>query len=299
MIGCSPQLAANDTESPEPVATLRPQPAENAVKVGVLAIRSAEAANAQYGGIIAHLEEQIGQPFVLVPVTQEEQFSLMESSDLDFTFNNPLAGIQIQRLYDTELLATLSRKNTGPQFSGLIIVNANSEISSIEQLKGANGTCVNHETAAAGCIFQIHHLQQKGIDPFTDFAAFSETPSQDNIVLGVLNGTFDVGFIRTGQLERMVREQTLLSTDNIRILDEANDDFFYPHSTILYPEWPFAAHPDTDPALVQQVKTTLLDMSSEHPALTEINAEGFIEPVDYAAIHDLIESLQLRSWDAN
>lgn len=298
--GCSVDIAPVRPENLTPAtpsATLRAQPTGDSVKVGVLAIRSAIAANAQYGGIIAYLEEQIGQPVTLVPLTQEEQFSLMENGELDFTFNNPLAGIQVSRTFDTEILATLSRNNTGPLFSGLIIVNQDSDFNTIEDLKGARGTCVNHQTAAAGCIFQVHHLQQKGIDPFTDFASFTETPSQDNIVLGVLNGSFDVGFIRTGQLERMVREGTILSTDDIRILDQADDDFFFPHSTILYPEWPFAAHPNTDPELVDAVREALLTMPSDHPALTEINATGFVEPQDYSAMNDLIESLKLKSWD--
>ncbi len=297
LAACTPQASQESSAEVTPVSTLRAQPTGDSIKVGVLAIRSAVAANAQYGGIIAYLEEEIGQPVELVPLTQDEQFSKMEGGELDFTFNNPLAGIQVNRTFNTEVLATLSRKNTGPTFSGLIIVNKNSKYKTVADLKGAKGTCVNHQTAAAGCIFQVHHLQQQGIDPFTDFASFTQTPSQDNIVLGVLNGTFDVGFIRTGQLERMLREGTILTTEDFVILDQADDDFFFPHTTSLYPEWPFAAHPDTDPELVAAVQNALLSMPADHPALTEINAVGFVEPLSYDSMHELIESLQLKSWD--
>lgn len=295
---CTSQNSQPIEVSPTPVSTIRSQPTGDSIKIGVLAIRSAAAANAQYGGIIAYIEEQIGQPVTLVPLTQEDQFSLMESGDIDFTFNNPLAGIQVQRTFNSEILATLARNNTGPTFSGLIIVNKSSGITAIEDLKGVNGTCVNQQTAAAGCIFQVHHLQQKGIDPFNDFNNFTETPSQDNIVLGVLNGSFDVGFIRTGQLERMLREGTILTLDDFLILDQVEDDFFFPHSTALYPEWPFAAHPNTDTDLVGKVQAALLNMPADHPALVEINSTGFVEPLNYDSMHELIESLQLKSWDA-
>lgn len=299
LAACTQPTPSPETIEPTPASTLRAQPVGDSIKVGVLAIRSAAAANAQYGGIIAYLEEEIGQPFVLVPVTQESQFSLMESGELDFTFNNPLAGIQIQRMYRSQILATLSRKNTGPMFSGLIIVNRDSGIESVEDLRNKNGTCVNHETAAAGCVFQVHHLQEKGIDPFTDFATFTETPSQDNIVLGVLNGTFDVGFIRTGQLERMLSEGTILTMDDFEILDLADDDFYFPHTTALYPEWPFAAHPDTDPELVEAVQEALLALPEDHPAFAEINGAGFEASISYDSMHTLIESLQLKSWDVD
>ena len=298
LVGCATTTEADIT--PVATATVRMQPiGDDVVRVGVLAIRSAEAANAQYGGIIAYLEEELERPFVLVPVTQESQFDLVEAGELDFTMNNPLAAVQIQRLHNTEFLATLSRINGGTFFSGLIITRADSGIETLEDLRGKNVTCVDQVTAAAGCIFQVFHLLENGIDPFADFEVFTETPSQDNIVLGVLNGTFDAGFIRTGQLERMVNEGTLLSLDDIRILDQADDDFLFPHTTALYPEWPFAALAETDPQLVEAVRDALLGMPEDHPAFEGIGANGFVADVEYSQLHELIETLQLLSWDAS
>ncbi|MEL7435653.1 MAG: phosphate/phosphite/phosphonate ABC transporter substrate-binding protein [Chloroflexota bacterium] len=297
LTACSAEAPSQST--PEPIATVRVQSdSEDTVKVGVLAIRSAEAANAQYGGIVAYLEETLARPFVLVPVTQDSQFELVESGELDFTLNNPLAAVQIQRLYNTAFLATLSRVNGSTFFSALIIVRADSDIETLEDLQDKHVTCVDQVTAAAGCIFQVFHLIENGIDPYTDFAEFSETPSQDNIVLGVLNGTFDAGFIRTGQLERMLAEGTLLSLDDIRILDQADDDFFFPHTTALYPEWPFAALENTDPILVDAVRDALLAMPEDHPAFEGIGANGFVADVDYSQLDNLVETLQLVSWDA-
>ncbi|MEL6408159.1 MAG: phosphate/phosphite/phosphonate ABC transporter substrate-binding protein [Chloroflexota bacterium] len=297
LTACSAEAPSQST--PEPIATVRVQSdSEDTVRVGVLAIRSAEAANAQYGGIIAYLEETLERPFVLVPVTQDSQFELVEAGELDFTLNNPLAAVQIQRLHNTEFLATLSRINGGTFFSALIIVRADSDIEALEDLQDKHVTCVDQVTAAAGCIFQVFHLLENDIDPYTDFAEFSETPSQDNIVLGVVNGTFDAGFIRTGQLERMLAEGTLLSLDDIRILDQADDDFFFPHTTALYPEWPFAALENTDPTLVGAVRDALLAMPEDHPAFEGIGANGFVADVDYSQLDNLVETLQLVSWDA-
>ena len=294
--GCAPSPTA---PTPPPAATPAPltDEPEDAVQVAVLAIRSAVAANAQYGPILAYLEEQIGRPFTLVPVSQEEQFIVVANGDVDFTFNNPLAAVQIQRLYNTDFLATLNRANTGPYFSSLIITRADSGIESLEDLRGKQVTCVDFETAAAGCIFQIFHLLQQGIDPFTDFDSFTETPSQDNIVLGVLNGSVDAGFVRTGQLERMIADGSLFDMGELRILDQADDEFFYPHTTRLYPEWPFAALADADPALVADVKAALLSIPAGHPAMANAGGMGFVDGIDYAPIHELIETLELPSHE--
>lgn len=278
--------------------TVRAQSPENAVRVGVLAIRSAVAAQAQYGPILAYLEKTLGRPFAFVPVTQEDQFTQVEQGNLDFTFNNPLAAVQLRRLYGTQFLATISYINTGPEFGGLIIVRKDSGITTLEDLRGKRGACVAFATAAAGCNFQVYHLFERGIDPYTDFSSFTEIASQDNIVLSVLNGTIDVGFIRTGQLERMVADGTLLNLDEITILDQAQDNYFYAHTTALYPEWPFAALSTTDPALAEAVRQALLAIPADDPAMVNLNAVGFVGDVDYSSMDTLIETLRLRSWDA-
>ena len=202
--GCqTTQVSPNNQANPVPTPVADESFQVEPIKIGVLTIRSATVTHNQYASLAEYLEKEIEYPVRIIPVTQDEQFSLFESGELDFLFSNPIASVQIQRLFGSQILATLSKHDTGTQFGGVIIASQKSGIQTIEDLKGKKGTCVDQQTAAGGCIFQIQHLQQNGFDPHVDFAQFIETPSQDNIVLGVLNGTFDVGFIRTGQLERM------------------------------------------------------------------------------------------------
>lgn len=270
---------------------------EEAIKVGVLAIRSAVAANAQYGPIVEYLQDELGQPFELVPVGQDDLFDAVEQQEVQFTLSNPLSSVQLRRLYGVEFLATVSRINTGAEFGGLIVVNAASDINEIADLAGKDVTCVAFETAAAGCNFQVLHISEQGLDP-SRFGSFTETPSQDNIVLAVLNGTVDAGFVRTGQLEKMVAEGTLVNLDEIRILDLADDDYFFPHTTRLYPEWPVGKLSTINPELAARVQEALLSISSDDPALVNAKAEGFIAPPDYGPLDAMIEELELRTWDA-
>ncbi|MBX2866330.1 MAG: phosphate/phosphite/phosphonate ABC transporter substrate-binding protein [Leptolyngbyaceae cyanobacterium MAG.088] len=290
-----PEESIDNQVPPKTETSVRGTP----VNFGVLAIDSAVSVSERYGPLMDYLSETLGRPVEIVVLSQESQFTQVAQEKLDFTTNNPLAAVQIQRLYDTEFLVTHTRPKTGAQFSGLIIVDSDSNIQTLTDLKGKRAACVAFQTAAAGCTFQIYHLLQNGIDPYLDFASFVENKSQDNIVLAVLNGSIDVGFIRTGQLEKMVDKELISSLDEVRIIDPQADDFFYSHTTALYPEWPIAALPNTDPALTKDVQTALLDIPTDHEALQALRADGFVPAVDYSLLNELIESLKLRSWDAS
>ena len=288
---------SSDTVEPTSVPVVEVAGDTDAIKVGVLAIRSAVAANSQYGPVVEYLQEDLGQSFELVPLAQEELFEQAENGEIDFYMANPLSSVQVQRLHNAEFLATLSRNGTGSEFGGLIIVRPDSDIVELEDLRGRSVTCVAFATAAAGCNFQVLHLLEAGIST-DEFGEFTETPSQDNIVLAVLNGAVDAGFIRSGQLERMVRDGTIGSVDELRILDPFDDDHVHPHTTALYPEWPFAALPGADADLVEAVRASLLSIPEGDPALENANASGFVEPEDYGPLSDLVVTLQLRTWDA-
>lgn len=296
--------ACTQERAPTAIAPAEPDPSaasvdqqSEPVRFGILSIDSAVSVNQRYRPLLEYLEAEIGRPFVLVTLSQDSQFTEVAAGNLDFTTNNPLAAVQIRRLYDTEFLATHRRPETGTEFSGLIVVRADSAMQTLEDLRGKRVACVNFQTAAAGCVFQIYHLLQAGIDPTTDFASFVENKSQDNIVLAVLNGTIDVGFIRTGQLEKMESTGLITSKDVLRVIEPIRDDFPYAHTTALYPEWPIAALPNTDPELVQQVKDALLNLPEDHPALKPAKISGFAPAVSYAELDQLIETLQLKSWD--
>ncbi|MEO1134025.1 MAG: phosphate/phosphite/phosphonate ABC transporter substrate-binding protein [Cyanobacteria bacterium J06639_1] len=293
------EIAQSEVTQPETVRAKATRPHDDAVRFGVLAIDSAVSVNERYSPLLSYLSNAIGRPFELVVLSQESQFQQVAEGALDFASNNPLAAVQLQRLYNTEFLVTHERPNVGTEFGGLIVVSAESDITSIEDLRGTNAACVAFQTAAAGCTFQIFHLLQNDFDPFVDFSSFVENRSQDNIVLAVLNGAIDVGFIRTGQLEKMEQKGLISSVDELRIIDRAEGDFFFPHTTALYPEWPIAALPTTDSQLSDRVRDALLNIPDDHSALDSLRTTGFVPAVDYGNIENLIETLKLRSWDAD
>lgn len=296
LTACTSQTSVSEP-TPLPEAAIPVISDEPPIRIGVLSIRSAVATNTQYSPIFNYLTETLGRSFELVPVEFDAIFRTVETGDLDFMLANPLTSAQLQRLYSTTLLTTISRPDTETQFGGLIITRNDGEITTIDDMQGKKATCVNFETGAGGCLFQVFHLLEQNFDPFTEFSSFVENPSQDNIVLGVLNGTYDIGFIRTGQLERMVRDEMIFSFDELFVIDRVESDFFYPHTTILYPEWALAALEDTDADLSQLVQTALLDMPSDYLGLAESRIIGFEEASDYSSVEELIVTLEIFTWD--
>ncbi|MGB3613350.1 MAG: phosphate/phosphite/phosphonate ABC transporter substrate-binding protein [Elainellaceae cyanobacterium] len=263
------------------------------IQVGVLVIDSAVSVHQRYSPLLQYLSDTTGYSFTLVPLFQTSQFEAAAADSLHFILSNPLASVKLQQRYGTTFIATQVRPQTGSKFGGLIIVRQDSSIQSLDDLSGKRVACVNFQTAAAGCVFQIYHLQQQGIEPQTDFAQFIEIPSQDNIILAVLNGTIDAGFVRSGQLEQTSAKGLIDSTDAIRVLEPASDNFFYPHTTPLYPEWPMSALKHTDPAIAEAVAEALLNLPANHPSLSSAGLIGFVPASDYTSVSQLIEALDL------
>lgn len=270
---------------------------EDAVRVGVLVIDSIDATRERYKPLFAELSKTVGRSVTFVPLPQESQLTMIENNKVDFVISNPLASVQMRRLYNTEFLATISLQNTGYEFGGLIIVKPDSAITTINDLRDKSGACVSMSTAAAGCLFQLYHLQQKGVDPFnvSNNILVRENPSQDDIVQSVINGEIDFGFVRTGQLERMVNRGLISSTDEVKVLEPMQDGFPLPHTTQLYPTWPIAALQDTPEALVGQMRQALLGIPEDHASLAEAGFKQLVPPVDYSEVDALIESLNLES----
>ncbi len=285
-----------------PTATITVSPALTGepVRVGILVNQSAVATNEQYSNLMTYLSKATGRPFVIVPLTAANQLSSVEQKGMEFLLTNSIAAVGARRLYGVNLLATLARPNSGSKFSALVITRKDSGIKTVEDMRGKRGACFSFTASAAAGVFQIYDLLQKGFDPFKDFSSFVELSSQENVVLAVLNGTADVGFIRTGMVEDMQKAGTLTQSDvdAIEIVNRVDDDFFYPHSTALYPEWPFAALAGTDAKLSDTVKDALLAIPPDDPALKSAKITGFVPVEDYSSIDMVIQTLNLPGWDA-
>ena len=92
------------------------------------------------------------------------------------------------------------------------------------------------------------------------------TENQEDIVEGVLAGRWDVGFVRTGQIERMMdADGEYLNPDLFKVLDpriyvmDTGDLFPFLHSTPVFPEWPLFAKQDVDRMVSEEIQLSLIN----------------------------------------
>ena len=111
----------------------------------------------------------------------------------------------------------------------------------------------------------MYEMVMAGLDYVMDPKQMVFTHNQVDVVNGVLDGSFDVGFVRTDQIERTEDANGDLINPNVfRILDplvhvlEDGSLFPFLHSTEIFAEWPVAALPFVAADVVEEVQAALL-----------------------------------------
>ncbi|CAE8617516.1 unnamed protein product, partial [Polarella glacialis] len=124
------------------------------------------------------------------------------------------------------------------------------------------------------------------------------TSDQDLVVKGVADGDFDIGFVRTGMVERF-------GWDGFKIIDEdfhvGSDGHPFPfkHSTELYPEWNLAALTHVPAAITAEVQAALLRMDASHPAAKAGLYAGWRTTLSYMELRNMQEEVGFISQNSS
>lgn len=116
---------------------------------------------------------------------------------------------------------------------------------------------------------QIYEMGKAGLSYVNEPKQVVFTKDQVDIVRGVISGRFDVGFIRTNQIE-LTRDEDgdLIDPKLFKIIEpkiHVMDDgelFPFLHSTDIFPEWPIAALPNVPHDVQKAVQEALVDFGA-------------------------------------
>ncbi|MBI5922633.1 MAG: PhnD/SsuA/transferrin family substrate-binding protein [Betaproteobacteria bacterium] len=273
------------------------------VRIGVLAFRPKAQAQAQWQPLAVALKKAVPKhDFVVEALTYPEMNMAVAARQLDFVLTNSGHYIVLmQRSGLSSPLATLAVHESGQRatvFGGVIIARAEQDgISTLGDIKGKTVAIADPESLG-GYQMQALELKHAGVDLPGDAKLVTTGMPHDLVIAAVLDGSADVGFVRTGVLEGLVREGRL-DMARLKIINQQNlSDFPVAVSTDLYPEWPFAAMPHLDENLTRHVAAALFNIEEDTAATRAMGIHGFTVPADYTPVVDLLRELRLPPFEA-
>ena len=254
--------------------------------VGVLAIRGFPAAYSEFNKTFTeYLTETAGKMFN-PPVRFQMKaldflllFTDTATANVDFFYVNPSAFSCIESEYGaSSLVSQISERIVDGQvykltkFGGVIFSLSNSTINTVEDLKDRSIAAASISGLGSGQM-QFRVLQQAGLSYINDPSQVVFTSDQGSVVSGVINGDWDVGFVRTDQIESTLDadgkpiDRTLLKViDPIKGLEIDGNPFPFASSTPLYAEWNVAALPHVSDDASIAVQNALLKLEAHASA---------------------------------
>ncbi len=265
------------------------------LKMAVLGIRG--AIDAQKWVLLAEqLTAKTGKTIEVVAYTPSTIDDAIGNGEADFALLSPVGAVVLIEKFNAKPLATLKKDGTS-LFAGVIFAKKGNGITKVADLKGKKVKAYSLRTGAGGYAFQTYHLMQQGIDPHKDFAEFQNSKKMDEIVLAVKVGLVDAGFIRSGVLESMAKEEKI-KLDEFVIIDERHDELKLIHSTQLYPEWFLMAGAKTDMGLVKKVQDAALKVKASDAAAKAAEIDGFIETQNLDNLRKVLKTLKVPPYEA-
>lgn len=284
-----------------PYASAQALPTDNnktTLKIGVRAIKGIAAAETTWTDTVIYLNKNIkNYNFELVPIVGFHEMEVAaKNKKIDFILTNPLAYIKLQKQYGVTRLLTLNKKQpngvASTTFAAVIFTHSDrSDIISLNDIKNKSIMGV-HEDAFGGWRMSLREMLRHDVDPFEDNTKiiFSHNNTHEPVVYAVLEGRVDVGTVRTGILEQLIKQKKI-QRDDIYIINAHNDDLAAMHSTQHYPEWPFTVMPHISTEVSNKVFHTLLSIDEKSTAAIKGKYVNWTAPLDYSEVYKLSEEL--------
>jgi ABC-type phosphate/phosphonate transport system substrate-binding protein len=264
--------------------------------VGVRAFNGTEAANKQWSATVRYLDETYhNYIFNLKPIVGfDEMETLFKNGELDFVITQAFEAVMLRDLYGGKIFLSLLNSYNGravANFSSVLFVKGSREdINSVYDFKGKTVAAINPK-GFGGYLIGLKEIRDHGLKEFKDFdVVFKGT--QNNTVVSVMTGEADVGIVRTGVIENLINNGKL-SENDIKIINRQEGSFPFIHSTRLYPEWGIISNKNVDNTAVADVQKALIDISSSENFYKKNNYSGWIRPVSYQPVYDIMKELEV------
>ncbi|MEW5727586.1 MAG: EAL domain-containing protein [Pseudomonadota bacterium] len=273
---------------------------ERPIVIGVLAHRGAEVALRQWQPHADYLERKLpGHRFRILPMIYGDLTQAARDHRVDFVITNSGHYTEMELTGDVTRIAT--RVVAGPdgpldRFGGVVIALAGrDDIASYADIAGKT-LLVPDRSSLGGWQMHLYEAKALGLDLETLPRSIIQTENHEDVVLGVLAGKGEVGFVRADLIEQMAARGQIQPERLKVVAPRTEEGYPYRLSTRLYPEWPFARVQGTSEELARDVLIALLRMEPGSEAARAARLQGWVVPLSYKPVDDLFRTLRLGPY---
>jgi phosphonate transport system substrate-binding protein len=242
----------------------------------------------RHNQLIEYLAEQTGLPIRQVfPDTFDHHINMFGQGKIDISFSNPFIYVKLANRFGATAMTRIIEEDGRAEFRGQIIARKdNKAIATLDDCRGKSWVAVD-PSSAGGYLFPLGHFADHGLY-LRDFkqVVFSGG-RQENVILGVYTGLYDLGSIREGSL-KVVADK--IDINQIKVI--AN--------SIWYPGWVYAHSPRLSEETAESIKAAMirLDPANDPKHRAILDAARFIgfvpsEDRDFDPIRDLSKKVDL------
>ena len=272
------------------------------VRFAVLSFESKATTQVRWQPLIDYLQQEMPH-FALHLQTYhlDELNYAVSQKQVDFVLTQPSQYVVFTHKYKlSSPLASIVNVEGGEPteyFGGVIFTHIkHHHINDLSQLKGKRIAAASANSLGAYQM-QAFELLEQGIHLPDDVTLIETGQPQSKAVEQVLSGEADVGFVRTGVLEKLAK-QNKIDLSQIKLLGAQRfADFPFATSTRLYPEWPLAVLPHVNKDIARQVSVAVLAMQHHSDITLQAGIAGFTVAGDYRDIDQLMRELRLPPFD--
>lgn len=273
-----------------------PSMAKQVINVGVTAQRDSEQTRRAWAGVGNYLASQLSLEVNIVPIPISRVYSTAVDKRVDAILCNPNQALLLTHTRKAQLLCSLSGQY-GPRFGGVILVNKQSRIADVSELRTKAVAALGRQSAG-GFLFQASHLKKRGLLARRDYGVvFAET--QDEALWSLRKGEVAAAFIRSGMIEQL-RNESYMDLNHFVVLDQRQDPTFpLLHTTELFPEHYLLTLTGFPDGLASDMKQALRAIPKDSKILTGTGITAFIEPLSMEPLEMAMRELRMAPFDGN
>ncbi|WP_376753055.1 tetrathionate respiration histidine kinase TtrS [Atlantibacter subterraneus] len=226
--------------------------------IGVLAMRGDAATLRHWQPLADSLNQQVpGEHFRIQPLDLSQMREAVNQKSVQFVVTNPAQFVQLNSHYHLRWLASLRTRDGNNIIGSVILVNRESNLQDPQDLTNKTVGAID-PLAFGGYLTGYKALADRGIQPEKDFRLrFTGFPG-DALLYLLREKAIQAAIVPVCLLEQMDAEG-LIDKTAFRPLMVNPVAAPCVTSTPLYPNWSFAALPDVDNALADNVARALLN----------------------------------------